>query len=440
MNKKATMLYWPILGGLVIGLMLSYLVDRAKAPAYDSAFIGQFQLDLLKSYSGESQKALYYLDKTAVYAALQAAYDLGQQGGLINATCGMYDSFPLWTNETHVCYPPARANLGHYLKTTVGEYLDESSYDFPVVYEFAVTPDSEVIGSPPQLLALSLRHVAAAGIDFGWPTREENPRTDKEFFISSCYGERGYICDVCSTFHKGIDIPMPYGTDVYAVLDGTIIKVDEDSECGKFVKIQHEEGLDTVYCHLTTQFYVEQGGLPPPIMIPGPFMEGRAVKKGDKIGEVGSTGGSTGNHLHLGVRVKDDLVDPLPYLANIDYEINRASMSCRTIGGSSMQNPTLYGVYPSFKVKLDYDINSYTQVEDQAAELISLCESSSDVKTCAEAALSSLDTPEYTWHIGECQTSIIAAVGEVLSGLFTEEEKRKVKFCVEHRSSYKLYE
>lgn len=97
--------------------------------------------------------------------------------------------------------------------------------------------------------------------------------------------------------HSGIDISNEVGTPITPFLKGTIAAVDniDDSPCGKSATIQHIHNITSFYCHLN--YAVEL-----PI--------GTAVKPGDIIGLMGSTGTSTGSHLHFGTRVYGVLVNP----------------------------------------------------------------------------------------------------------------------------------
>ncbi len=111
--------------------------------------------------------------------------------------------------------------------------------------------------------------------------------------------------------HKGIDLAAPSGTPVYAPADGYIARADWFSSYGNYIQIEHGGELQTRYGHLSG-FAVQSG---------------QRVQKGDLIGYVGSTGRSTGPHLHYEVRVAGVAVDPSPYLvgdvslANLDEKV-----------------------------------------------------------------------------------------------------------------------
>ncbi len=102
-------------------------------------------------------------------------------------------------------------------------------------------------------------------------------------------------------FHRGLDIAAPTGTVIKATADGVVTKVRRLRGYGKSITISHGNGIKTFYCHLH-KYNVKVG---------------KRVKRGDVIGYVGSTGRSTGPHLHYEVRVAGKHVNPLNYILDI---------------------------------------------------------------------------------------------------------------------------
>lgn len=98
--------------------------------------------------------------------------------------------------------------------------------------------------------------------------------------------------------HRGIDFPAPAGTPIVAAESGTVAWAYRSSSAGNWVGIAHGEGITTVYMHMSAYC----------------VSEGDVVRAGQVIGYVGSTGQSTGNHLHFGVKVNGDYVNPSSYL------------------------------------------------------------------------------------------------------------------------------
>ena len=97
--------------------------------------------------------------------------------------------------------------------------------------------------------------------------------------------------------HAGIDFPAATGTPVLAAADGTVIGAGFTAGYGNYVMIEHEDGYSTLYAHME-DILTE---------------EGKTVQKGDEIGTVGSTGRSTGPHLHFELRLNDEPIDPEEY-------------------------------------------------------------------------------------------------------------------------------
>ena len=113
--------------------------------------------------------------------------------------------------------------------------------------------------------------------------------------ISSRYGVSS---NIRSSNHTGLDIASPSGTPIKVVADGTVTQASYKGSYGNLVKVDHGNGLETWYAH-TSKMYVKVG---------------QKVKAGEVIAAVGSTGNSTGSHLHLEIRIQGKHVNPQKYL------------------------------------------------------------------------------------------------------------------------------
>ncbi|MBR2568997.1 MAG: peptidoglycan DD-metalloendopeptidase family protein, partial [Paenibacillus sp.] len=121
------------------------------------------------------------------------------------------------------------------------------------------------------------------------------------YTITSLYGtRRDPITGQQGAYHSGIDMAAPAGTSIYAAESGVVVLAEWWSGYGNCVIIDHGQGLWTLYGH------IRSGGIK--------VEKGDKVKVGDKVAEVGSTGRSTGNHLHFEVRLNGERTDPEPYL------------------------------------------------------------------------------------------------------------------------------
>ena len=117
--------------------------------------------------------------------------------------------------------------------------------------------------------------------------------------LSSEYGWRMHPTLHVEKFHNGIDLAAPTGTDIYAAYDGKVVAAAYSSSMGNYVMIDHGDDLYTIYMH-ASRLYVSAGDI---------------VVKGETIAAVGSTGRSTGPHLHFGVRLDGAYVSPWNYLS-----------------------------------------------------------------------------------------------------------------------------
>ncbi|WP_419827737.1 M23 family metallopeptidase [Sphingomonas sp.] len=147
----------------------------------------------------------------------------------------------------------------------------------------------------------------------GWGGRMEAPRAlvsvpsqkpVREFRYTSSFGVRSDPFNGSAHMHAGMDLAAPIGTPVYATADGTVGRAEMTSGgYGNLVQLEHGKGIETRYGHLS-QILVHQG---------------QRVRRGDLIALMGSTGRSTGSHLHYEVRIDGRAVNPMPFLQTGDY-------------------------------------------------------------------------------------------------------------------------
>ena len=136
-----------------------------------------------------------------------------------------------------------------------------------------------------QLDRMNLYRIALQKTPFAMPVKDA-------FRYTSGFGPRW------GRMHNGTDFAAARGTPIYATADGVVIQSEVVSGYGKYVRIQHEFGIETRYAHMS-KLRVKTG---------------ERVSRGQRIGDMGSSGRSTGNHLHYEVRIGGKPVNPMTYI------------------------------------------------------------------------------------------------------------------------------
>lgn len=150
-----------------------------------------------------------------------------------------------------------------------------------------------------QLAKLHLQGGGGDGV-FGWPVAVDGrPPLTQRFGCTDLAGEPFKSDCPSKRWHTGIDLAYPSGTPVYAAADGVAKLVSSGAGYGNYVLLAHGSGYSTLYGHLTA------------FAVP----DGTVVTRGELIGFVGSTGFSTGSHLHFEVRYDHDYLDPCAELS-----------------------------------------------------------------------------------------------------------------------------
>ena len=183
-------------------------------------------------------------------------------------------------------------------------------------------------GDPPRVICelhltgsriLDLRnptHCAAFGID---PALAAIPsaRPTTAPMETSSYGYRRDPFNGALAFHSGVDFPGSYGQPILAAAPGTVSYVGPRQGYGNVVEVDHGKGLMTRYAHLSGYG----------------VRAGQGVKRGEAIARMGSTGRSTGTHLHFEVRVNGAAVNPRPFLEARQDVLEVQQLAKRRIAG-----------------------------------------------------------------------------------------------------------
>ena len=194
------------------------------------------------------------------------------------------------------------------LVNEIKEENDSEEIDLSIVEKYTQN-EEEVNTSDLEVAKVNVQETVQTAIEEIEQQKEEEERwnalpsingiklavTPIEGTITSRYGVSSSIR---KSTHTGLDISAVTGTDIKVVADGTVISAGYSGSYGYLVKVDHGNGVETWYAH-TSKMYVKKGD---------------TVKAGDVIAAVGSTGNSTGPHLHLEIRVNGETVDPQNYL------------------------------------------------------------------------------------------------------------------------------
>ncbi len=181
-------------------------------------------------------------------------------------------------------------NLEQELQVVHAEY--ENNYQALMELELAIEAEANELTKTLKSLQAERAKIAYASGAMMWPVSADWTR------ISSDFGYRIHPVLGTQSFHGGIDIPAPNGSPIYAANSGVVIFAGYKGSYGNAVIIDHGGGIATLYAH-SSKLYVNTG---------------QEVARGDTVALIGSTGRSTGNHLHFEVRENGERVDPKKYL------------------------------------------------------------------------------------------------------------------------------
>ncbi len=167
-------------------------------------------------------------------------------------------------------------------------------------YEQMIQEQDEEIAALEQAILEEKRNILAAngevitydGGQFKFPLASYTRVSDE-------YGMRIHPTLGVQQFHNGVDLASPKGTAIYAAYDGKVVAATYSATMGNYIMIDHGSELYTIYMHASA-LYVKKGDL---------------VVRGETIAAVGSTGRSTGNHLHFSVRKNGSYVSPWEYIS-----------------------------------------------------------------------------------------------------------------------------
>ena len=185
-----------------------------------------------------------------------------------------WDLRPYWR-----VMPEYQINYTYYFSTTYSASLRDIS-DISKIYGITGTPEAD---------AEEQRLKATSGTGFLWPSYTQT--------ITSTFGGRASPGGIGSTNHMGVDIGASYGTEIWATSPGTVTLAGYNGGYGYCVMIDHHNGYVSLYGHMSAVA----------------VSVGQSVSQGSVIGYVGSTGNSTGPHIHFEIRQDGQAVDPMQF-------------------------------------------------------------------------------------------------------------------------------
>jgi murein DD-endopeptidase MepM/ murein hydrolase activator NlpD len=198
--------------------------------------------------------------------------------------------------------PAAFGNNDEQFRSLFANWQSLEKSSVPQLAAVADAADMAAAGRPKSLTSAPVPHMIAA---IAFPSRVSIPsRVPVEGVrLTSDYGMRWHPVIGGRRAHKGVDLAGPIGTPVHATADGVVSKAEWFSSYGLYVSLEHGGDLQTRYGHMSRLNVAA----------------GQQVHKGDVIGFIGTTGRSTGPHLHYEVRIAGAAVNPIPYMQADEY-------------------------------------------------------------------------------------------------------------------------
>ncbi len=251
-------------------------------------------------------------------------YNLGTIGHdpftLINYLSAVYGVFTSWDVEAEVqemfdemyslTFTPSEETRTRTVTTTIpgdmpGEDIittEEEEYTVTIMtVTLTVKPLETIVNERMAGNDEALALYTAYGDTKGALQRFWSPvATDWMSRISCYYGYRVHPITGENQFHRGLDIAIPEGTELYAAMDGTVLYARYDDSYGNYIVLQDDKGYSVRYAHMSSLS----------------VSEGQTVTHGDLVGYSGNTGGSTGPHLHLECTYGSDYYNPIFYFVN----------------------------------------------------------------------------------------------------------------------------
>jgi murein DD-endopeptidase MepM/ murein hydrolase activator NlpD len=229
-----------------------------------------------------------------------AVRQISQLAALCGAAClSLAGTTPALANSASSASTSASADMAEAVPGSQLDPLGSSDMRFKALFASwtAIERTSPTVGSGVHSTFSAPFAQPAVSVPAGMPLADAR--------LTSGFGMRVHPVLGGLRQHTGIDLAAPTGTPVYATADGIVSRADWYSSYGLYVSIEHGASIQTRYGHLSRLAVAA----------------GDSVRKGDLIGYVGSTGRSTGPHLHYEVRIDGLAVNPIPYMLGSEAQL-----------------------------------------------------------------------------------------------------------------------
>lgn len=205
--------------------------------------------------------------------------------------------------------------FGSIMALSTAAYAEDSSASIPV--DVLKNQSDSVLGDADPAFRLLFKKMSGEGKAAPVTLTIPSMKPVENFTLTSNYGFRSDPFRGRRARHKGIDMAGPIGTPIYATADGIVGRSQWVRGYGKYIEINHGNEIQTRYGHMS-RLNVKANA---------------RVKRGDLIGFMGSTGRSTGSHLHYEVRIAGEAVNPVPFMQSGEFLIAQRAKTGEALGG-----------------------------------------------------------------------------------------------------------
>ncbi len=265
--------------------------DRARDVAQTLDLMAAALTETAKDRDAESARVLAEQAKTAAVA--QQKLQLESRNAIIFGK--LEDALTLSVEPLNKMFSSVGLNADDLIDAVKSGYSGQGGPLAPISFSsmgLSNSPDEPRINAILQGLdKLNIYRIAAYKVPLAMPLQTR-------FRLTSGFGGRNDPINGAARMHEGQDLAGDYGSAIYATADGTVTYAGWEGGYGRLIKIRHIQGIETRYGHLS-QIDVQVG---------------QKISRGEKIGDMGNSGRSTGTHLHYEVRLSGKPVNPMTFI------------------------------------------------------------------------------------------------------------------------------